>query len=83
MAKGRRATKHQQLRRDRADGSKKAVVRKTASKRKTQGKKTTSGKTLAKRSAAAKRAVVIKALSDLQRTAAQKWAWVGRQLKRA
>ena len=36
---------------------------------------------MAKRSAAAKRAVVINALSDLQRTTAQKWAWVGRQLK--
>ena len=84
MAKGRRATKHQQLRRDRADGSKKAVVRKTASKRK--GQETTPiSKTLTatKRSAAAKKVVVTKELSDLQRTAAQKWAWVERQLKRA
>jgi hypothetical protein len=78
MAK-RRATKQPKSRRNSAGG--KAVVRITASKRKAKRNKTASSKTMAKRSAAAKRAVVINALSDLQRTTAQKWAWVGRQLK--
>jgi len=84
MAK-RKGTKQSQLRRNRADESKKAVLRKNASKRKAQGKKTAISKTLAatKRSAAAKKALVIKALTEMQRTAAQKWAWVERQLKRA
>jgi hypothetical protein len=86
MAKGRKrkTTKQPQFRRNRAGVRKKEVVTKTA-KRKAQGKKTAISKALTstKRSGPATKVVVIKALSDLQRTTAQKWAWVERQLKRA
>jgi hypothetical protein len=62
-----------------------ACVRRKTAKRKAQGKKIAISKALTstKRSGPATKVVVIKALSDLQRTTAQKWAWVERQLKRA